>query len=49
MNLRPGEIAAELDYADIYLFSKQFKKYFGVSPTGYRKRHGREANVEQPE
>jgi AraC-like DNA-binding protein len=34
--LRPGEIAEALGYADIYQFSKQFKKTFGVSPTQYR-------------
>ena len=39
INLRPGEIAKEVGYPDIYQFSKQFKKSFGVSPTKYRKHH----------
>lgn len=39
VNLRPGEIAKEVGYPDIYQFSKQFKKTFGVSPTQYRKHH----------
>ena len=36
-DLRPGEIAEAVGYPDIYQFSKQFKKSFGVSPTQYRK------------
>ena len=39
VHLRPGEIAKEVGYPDIYQFSKQFKKSFGVSPTEYRKQH----------
>ena len=39
LSLRPGEIAKEVGYADIYQFSKQFKKTFGVSPTKYRQQH----------
>ena len=39
INLRPGEIAREVGYPDIYQFSKQFKKTFGVSPTRYRQQH----------
>jgi len=39
LSLRPGEIAKEVGYPDIYQFSKQFKKTFGVSPTDYRKQH----------
>lgn len=39
VNIRPGEIAEEVGYPDIYQFSKQFKKSFGVSPTQYRKQH----------
>lgn len=35
---RPGEIAEMVGYPDIFQFSKQFKKTFGVSPTEYRKR-----------
>lgn len=37
MNLRPGEIAQMVAYPDIYQFSKQFKKSFGVSPSQYRR------------
>ena len=32
-----GEIAQELNFADIYHFSKTFKKYCGVSPSEYLK------------
>ena len=39
IQLRPGEIAEQLGYADIYQFSRQFKKTFGVSPTKYRHQH----------
>ena len=38
LSIRPGEIEKEVVYPDIYQFSKQFKKAFGVSPTEYRKR-----------
>jgi YesN/AraC family two-component response regulator len=38
-NLRPGEIARDVGYRDIYQFSKQFNKTFGVSPIQYRKQH----------
>lgn len=37
VNLRIGEIAEAVGYPDIYQFSKQFKKSFGLSPTQYRK------------
>ncbi len=37
IDVRPGEIAEAIGYSDIYQFSKQFKKTFGVSPTAYRK------------
>lgn len=37
IDARPGEIAEATGYPDIYQFSKQFKKSFGVSPTAYRK------------
>ncbi|MBU3002729.1 helix-turn-helix domain-containing protein [Paraglaciecola arctica] len=30
-----GNIATEVGYSDIYQFSKQFKKTFGVSPSKY--------------
>ena len=36
VNLRISEIAESVGYPDIYQFSKQFKKSFGVSPTRYR-------------
>jgi len=39
INLRPGEIAATVGFPDIYQFSQQFKKTFGMSPTKYRKQH----------
>ena len=37
MDLRPGEIAEAVGYPDIYQFSKQFKKTFGLSPSQYRR------------
>lgn len=40
VDLRPGDIAEAVGYPDIYQFSKQFKKTFGVSPTQYRKNQG---------
>lgn len=36
--LRIGEIAEKLGYGDIYFFSRQFKRVFGMAPTQYRKR-----------
>ena len=36
VELRPVEIAEAVGYPDIYQFSKQFKKTFGLSPTHYR-------------
>lgn len=36
VNLKLGKIAVEVGYSDIYQFSKQFKKTFGVSPSQYR-------------
>ena len=38
VGLRPGEIAEAVGYTDIFQFSKQFKKSFGLSPSEYRKR-----------
>lgn len=35
--LRIGDIAAGTGYADQFIFSKAFKKYYGVSPAEYRK------------
>ena len=37
VNLRPGEIAVAVGFPDIYQFSKQFKKTFGMSPARYRR------------
>jgi len=45
LTMRPGEIAKEVGYPDIYQFSKQFKKTFGVSPSDYRKQHSRSDDV----
>lgn len=36
---RPGEAAVNVGYADIYNFSKMFKKKFGISPTAYKMKH----------
>ncbi len=33
--IRVGEVAARLGYADPFVFSRQFKRRFGVSPKGY--------------
>lgn len=35
--LRVGEIAADLGYADVFLFSRQFKVIAGVSPLAFRR------------
>ena len=40
VHLRPGEIGEAVGYPDIYQFSKQFKKSFGMSPSQYRKQIG---------
>ena len=37
VDVRPGEIAEAVGYPDIFQFSKQFKKSFGLSPSEYRK------------
>lgn len=37
-NASVSEIAFELGYGDVFLFSKQFKERYGVSPRGYRMR-----------
>ncbi len=34
-----GEIATELNFSDIYHFSKTFKKYCGISPTAFVREH----------
>lgn len=36
VEMRLGKIATEVGYSDIYQFSKQFKKTFGISPSQYR-------------
>jgi AraC family transcriptional regulator of arabinose operon len=46
LDLRPGEIAEAVGYPDIYQFSKQFKKTFGVSPTRYRQQQVQRAEVQ---
>lgn len=38
-DLRVGEIARELGYADLFLFSRQFKAVTGLNPLAYRKSH----------
>jgi AraC family transcriptional regulator of arabinose operon len=45
VDLRPGEIAEAVGYPDIYQFSKQFKKTFGVSPTRYRQQQVQSSEV----
>lgn len=32
--------AASVGYADIYIFSKMFRRFYGVTPTEYKKQHG---------
>lgn len=39
LTMQPRDIAHAVGYPDIYQFSKQFKKSFGISPTSYRARH----------
>lgn len=36
------QVAASVGYPDALYFSKQFKKYFGLSPTEYRQEHKRQ-------
>ena len=36
-DMRINEIAMKLNYADAYIFSKQFKEFYGVSPKDLRK------------
>ncbi|MEU7458336.1 helix-turn-helix domain-containing protein [Streptosporangium roseum] len=35
--LRVGEVARALGYTDVVLFTRQFSRYAGVSPSGYRR------------
>jgi AraC family transcriptional regulator, arabinose operon regulatory protein len=37
--LRIGEIAEALGYADVYFFSRQFRKETGLTPTAWRRRN----------
>ena len=30
------EIAESIGYSDVYYFSKNFKKYYGISPSKYQ-------------
>ena len=39
------DIAAELSFYDEYHFSRQFKKFFGISPTEHRKKFLSEQHV----
>jgi AraC-like DNA-binding protein len=36
-DMRVNEIAVKLNYADAYIFSKQFKAFYGISPKDVRK------------
>ena len=36
-DLNVSEIADAMGYSDVFLFSQQFKKYVGVSPSTYRR------------
>ncbi|MFC0559100.1 response regulator transcription factor [Halalkalibacter alkalisediminis] len=38
-SLRISEIAERLGYADLAYFTNSFKKYYGVTPSKYRKEH----------
>lgn len=43
IHLRPGEIAEAVGYPDVFQFSKQFKKTYGMSPSEYRNRQRTDA------
>lgn len=45
IHLRPGEIAEAVGYPDVFQFSKQFKKTFGMSPSEYRNRQRTDEGV----
>ena len=47
LSLRVGDIAAQVGYSDIFQFSKQFKKSFGVSPSEYRLQSARQATANE--
>ena len=34
-----GEVAAMCGYNDVYFFSRQFKKYTGISPSDFAKKY----------
>jgi iron complex transport system substrate-binding protein len=38
-NWRVSEIASQVGYADLYTFSKMFKRSLGISPRGFRQRN----------
>ena len=39
-NSNISEIALQLGYRDVFLFSRQFKAVHGLSPKAYRHQHG---------
>lgn len=38
--LNVSQIALELGYRDVFLFSRQFKSVMGENPSAYRQNHG---------
>ncbi len=42
-----SEIAWQCGFADIAVFSRNFRRRFGISPTGYRNKHKQESNFSQ--
>jgi AraC-like DNA-binding protein/mannose-6-phosphate isomerase-like protein (cupin superfamily) len=44
-NLRIKAISTEVGFNDMYFFSRQFKKFMGVSPSEYRSRHVRAGSL----
>ena len=43
--VRVSAVAEKLGYCDAYAFSKAFKAYFGVSPSGINKNKGKTKNI----
>lgn len=41
-------VAAELDYSDVYFFSRMFKRYLGASPSRYRERRASIGDMQTP-